>query len=823
MHMKKTLLFYTFCLISITAFSQLKGNITDTQGKPLAFVNIYLENTYTGTTSNDDGNYQLDITQLGKNTVVFQYLGYKTIKKEINITSFPHQLDVSLEEESVSLDEVIVKSNDNPANRIIKNTIANRKANLEKINSYNADFYSRGLMRIKDAPEKIMGQDIGDFDGSLDSTRSGIVYLSETISKIKYQFPDKLKENIIASKVSGNDNGFSFNTASDVDFNFYKNTVELENEIISPIASYAFNYYRYKLEGVFYDDQNNLINKIKVTPKRKNDRAFSGYVYIIEDQWALYALELEITGERAQIIGLDTITIKQSFKYTNADAIWVLISQSLDFKYGIFGFNGDGRYTAVYSNHNFKPEFSKNTFSREVVSVEKEANKKDSIYWSKLRPVPLTDEEQSDYTKKDSLQVIKKSKKYLDSTDTVSNKFQLTDIVFGYNYQNSYKNWNAGFTGPLEGISFNTVQGWNSSLGLYFRKNYDDYNRWYAFNINANYGASDKRFRPYGSIVAKFNNISKPVISLSAGVQAVQFNASNPISKMMNSISTLFFENNYMKLYDRSYIDLGYSQELFNGFHLFSTLAYEKRSPLFNTTNYSVLNVDDKNYTSNNPIDEGNYNTAPFETHNIVKLNLQVRIKFDQKYMTHPNSKYNLSSNKYPTLFLGYEKGMGATNSNYNFDEIKARLTQNFAVGNKGSLSYNIAGGKFFNADNIAFMDFKHFNSNLTHVRLEKQLNSFSILPYYASSTNDAYAELHAEHNFKGYILNKIPLLNKLNFNMIIGAHSLSTSNNIPYHEFSIGVDNIGWGKFRFLRVDYVRSYQGSGYNGDAFMFGLSF
>jgi len=70
--------------------------------------------------------------------------------------------------------------------------------------------------------------------------------------------------------------------------------------------------------------------------------------------------------------------------------------------------------------------------------------------------------------------------------------------------------------------------------------------------------------------------------------------------------------------------------------------------------------------------------------------------------------------------------------------------------------------------------------------------------------------------------LGKIPLLNKLNFNMVIGAHNLSTSNNTPYQEFNIGIDNLGWGKFRFLRVDYVRSYQ-NGFIADAVIFGISF
>src|SRR5690606_42107523 len=61
-----------------------------------------------------------------------------------------------------------------------------------------------------------------DFDGMLDSTRTGIIYLSETISEIAYQKPDKFTEKIIASKVSGNDNGFSFNSAQSANISFYE-------------------------------------------------------------------------------------------------------------------------------------------------------------------------------------------------------------------------------------------------------------------------------------------------------------------------------------------------------------------------------------------------------------------------------------------------------------------------------------------------------------------------------------------------------------------------------------------------------------------------
>jgi len=120
-------------------------------------------------------------------------------------------------------------------------------------------------------------------------------------------------------------------------------------------------------------------------------------------------------------------------------------------------------------------------------------------------------------------------------------------------------------------------------------------------------------------------------------------------------------------------------------------------------------------------------------------------------------------------------------------------------------------------------MDYLHFNGNLTHIgRSGNYLNVFNNLPYYAMSTNDAYAEFHAEHDFRGYILGKIPVLNKLNYNLIIGAHALSIPNYKPYQEYSIGIDNIGIKKFKFLRLDYVRSYQG-GFRSDAVIFGLKF
>ena len=816
--MKKSLVLFIILTQSISA--QITGTVTDIKNEPLPFVNIYIENTYKGTTTNELGVYELNLSEKKTYTLIFQYLGYKTKKQTISIDKFPFEVNVALEETSVSLNEVVINSEENPANAIIRKAIAKRKENLKKINDYKADFYSRGIIRMKDVPEKFLGQEVGDLDGSLDSTRSGVIYLSETVSKLEFLRPDKLKERIIASKVSGNDAGVSFNTAMDVDFNFYENNIELGINTISPIANNAFSYYRYKLEGMFYDDRGNMINVISVIPKRENDPVYSGKIYIVEDQWSIYGLELDITGTQSRIPAIDKMTLKQNFSFSEKDDLWSLNSQSLDFKVAFFGFKADGRFTAVYTNYEYNQSLTNKDFNRELVYFEKEANKKDSTYWDKIRPVPLTKEEVDDYIKKDSIRLVRDSKTYKDSVDRVNNKFKLMDIISGYEFENSYKNCSIGFNSPIEAIRFNTVQGWNADLSTYFVKNFNDYKRFLRINSTINYGFSDDRLRGTISGVYKFNDIKKPVLSLSGGVTVAQFNPSNPISNLLNTSFSLFNEENFMKVYERSYAQVAYSQEVFNGLRASASLSYERRTPLFNTTDQTWYPNDNRIYTSNNPLNPLAFGVAPFKTHNIMKFNLNARIDFDQDYLTYPDSKFNVSSRKYPTLYLGYEKGFGATNSDYNFDQIKARIFQDIRLADKGSFTYNLKAGKFFNADDISFVDFQHFNGNQTNIGNGQYLNVFNNLPYYAASTNDAYAEFHSEYDFNGYLLGKIPLLNKLNFNLILGAHALFTPEHKPYQEYTIGLDNIGWGKYRFLRVDYLRSYQ-SGFVSDAVLIGF--
>lgn len=814
-----------FLLFSLSNFAQIKGTITDEKGNPLPFVSVFEENTYTGTTSNEQGKYQLTVKDIGKNKITFQYLGFKTQKITVSSDTKTIVLDVKMQEENFVLNEVVIDPKNNPANAIIRSAIANKKENSQKTARYTADFYSKGMFKIKDLPKKILGQkiDLGtDMASNLDSTGTGILYLSETVSKITFEKPDKLKEKIIASKISGNNRGYSYNTAALSTYDFYDNTLDFDVKLISPLADNAFNYYKYKLEGTFFDSNNQEINKIKVIPKRDKEPVFEGYIYIVDDSFALYAVDFDIKGYRMKNELTEIMTLKQSFSYHSKNKIWSKNAQTLSFKAGIFGIKFSAHFNYIYSNYDFPDSFAKKTFGNEIVAFEANANKKDNAFWNEIRPIPLTIEESNDYTKKDSIQTIRKSQKYTDSVDAKNNKFKVLDVLTGYNYKNTFKQHSFTYDGLLDisSLSFNTVQGFNFDTGFSFKKWDEEKGKSTLIKTTFNYGFSDERFRATAQFHHKFNNTNFATISASGGTKAVQFNGAEPISKIVNSVSSLFFKDNYMKLYNLEFAQINYSQNVANGITLNAKMAYEQRKPLFNTTDYSFFKRDDM-YSSNNPLAPNDFDTPAFNQHHVLKTSLTTQINFGNKYISRPNARFNVKNDKYPTLYLTYEKAFAASEKKYEFDRIATLIQYDLALANKGLLGTSFRAGKFFNAENISFIDYKHFNGNQTHIgTADRYLNVFNLMPYYANSTNDSYFESHLEYNDTGFIMNKIPLLNLLKSTLNLGFHSLAIPDRKPYTEFTVGLDNLGFGKFKLFRIDYVHSYQG-GIQQNGVVFGL--
>ena len=62
--------------------------------------------------------------------------------------------------------------------------------------------------------------------------------------------------------------------------------------------------------------------------------------------------------------------------------------------------------------------------------------------------------------------------------------------------------------------------------------------------------------------------------------------------------------------------------------------------------------------------------------------------------------------------------------------------------------------------------------------------------------------EAHYEHHFNEFILNKFPLIRKLNWQAVASAHYLTTDAIGHYVEVGVGIEHI----FKFMRVDYFRA-----------------
>ncbi|WP_324720298.1 TonB-dependent receptor [Salinimicrobium sp. HB62] len=82
-------------------------------GEPVPFVNIYLEGTKTGTTTNEEGLFTMEVP-LGHHELILQAVGYKTQKHHLDIiNSEPQVMNFSLQEDVTGLDQVVISASRN--------------------------------------------------------------------------------------------------------------------------------------------------------------------------------------------------------------------------------------------------------------------------------------------------------------------------------------------------------------------------------------------------------------------------------------------------------------------------------------------------------------------------------------------------------------------------------------------------------------------------------------------------------------------------------------------------------------------------------------
>ena len=792
---KKLLLLISFVTLSLGALAQqfeVKGKITDSDGQPIPFVSVFIKGTTKGVSANAEGAYSINVDR-GLVTLTFTVVGFKTATQSIDVFNNT-TLNQTLQTEQFTLNSVVIKANgEDPAYRIVRNAIKNRKGYLEEVFAYSSDVYIKGMQKLVGAPKKFFGRDIQK-TLNLDTNRNGILYLSESQSKFSYMKPDRIKEEMISSKISGRNNAFSFNKASDMRINFYQNLL-LENSglsarsFVSPIADNAMFYYKYKLLGK--TEENGLtINKIEVTPRRKNDPVFRGIIYIADDTWRLMGTDLNLTKD-AGINLIDTLNIAQHF--IKIDKYYMPGNLRFQFNGNVFGFKFQGYFISFYSNYNINPKFEKGYFTAEILKITKAVNKKDSAYWANNRPIPLTEEERKDYIKKDSIALRMQSKAYLDSVEKANNNFTLGKIfITSYQINDRYHKRYYTFDPLIQSAFYNTVEGFAIKYGVTYRKQYEN-NKYLFIRPQARYGFANKRFTANVNAYYYYDPTKRAGIGLNFGSEIADLNNYGSMSLLSNTLNTLLFERNYPKFYKRDFITISTQRELATGLQAALSIDYSNNHALSNSTLYKFRDYKDRAFTSNNPLNPTD-DSPFFPDYKSTSVTASLTYTIGQKYITRPDAKIYTEA-KYPRLSLRYKKGLnGVFGGETDYDLITFEAYQErIGLGLFGYTSFVVGAGKFLNNNKLFYPEFKHFRGN-NAMFFPPNLRKFRFLDFYQYSTNQHYFEAHLEHNFSGFILNKIPLLRKLKLEEVVGINYLTQPEKKNYTEYYFGIQRLVFG-----------------------------
>lgn len=851
--MRKTLLLLIVTFLSFQAKSQcLEGKVLSTSGIAVPYATIYAKDVSKGTTSNLDGNYILELPK-GDHNLTIRYLGFKTKEIKVSCTDSIQRIDIILEEQLYKIPEArILASGEDPAYSIMRKAVAMSYYYLNQVEEYNCRVYIKGSGKFENIP-RLMKKTL-----KKEGLEEGKMMIMENITDLNFKLPDIIEQNIISmrSTMEGNDE-------SPMDYI----TISLYNDIdgiISPLSRDAFTYYKYELEASFYD-QDYLVHKIKVIPRREGFDLYSGHIYIVEGFWHLHSAELSVEQKMFKI------KINQVYSPVNEE-VWMPISHNFDIEAKAMGFDVKFKYVASVSNYkvklNSKLDHSlyrnmlaetkesmdeinrlssgeKNTINElvqkesltkkesrklkklirndidktkpkkkdleikdnNISNVEDSAMLRTVEYWDSIRPIPLTIEEFGGYKIKDSIQLrMETDTTYRDSVKREKNKFKWDKFVTGgtFRFENGHRFRYGGIV-DFDHINYNTVDGLKYGMNFSYIHRADSGGKYFRITQNVDYAFARERMTSDFGVLYRYNGLKRGYIYLNGGRKTSDFDSKTGISENLNLVTTLFLKENHLKLYQKDYVKLGHRIDLAHGLELYTGFEYAQRQQLFNSTDYCFYNPFDNNFTSNIP-PVSNFDNSLVSDHNASILHLRVRFTPQYYYRIDDDVKWYYYSN-YPTFTLNYYKGINNLfNSDVDFDRLEATIDQKKTFRKLGTFYYKLTGGSFLNSSKMYFADYKHVATNSPFLIGTNEGSIFRLLDYYEYSTDQSYFEAHARLSNDRIILKRLPILNKTLMTETIYFNYLSSTGRKPYYEFGYGLNQI----FLMFNVEVFAGFKGS-------------
>jgi hypothetical protein len=826
-----------FLLISHVAFGQyIKGTVMDNNGNPLPFASIYIKNSTTGASSNLKGEYFLE-TKSGSYIIVYSFVGYKTVEKEVILkNNKPQLVNVNLDEASTTLYAVeIVANTKDRAKEIMRNVRDKRKFYLSKIQNFSCDTYLKTSLEkerkkpitidsLKNTTKEKEGKDM------VSHLKKEKLNLIESISETYYQEPGKYKEVIVAyhdyAENQKESNGVSisvgygnediaptqytaanpyllYNDMMSSELNFYKNLIKYpavsQQPLLSPIASNSSLSYTYNFVGSFYEDQR-LIYKIDVKPIYKSEALFYGTIYIEDSTWALRSVDLSINP--SVLLFCKEFKVIQKYSEINKD-------QHAPIKRELFYTISDGKFNIIgnsrvnHSNYQINREFPAKIFGNEIKRYEVDAFDKDSTYWTSIRPITLKESELQFIHESDSLKKYYTSEEYYTKTDSSFNRINIWSILNGVGHRNRKNGTEWYLSGMFEQVIPFGIGGYRHKLPGYFNK---EFKNDYLLETKGfiDYGFNNKDVK--GKLGVGLTYFPKKFIRT-----FIEFGDFYDHINDFASIEQAFSRSNYIRTKS---VSISQRMEIVNGLFGELTFEYSDQQP--------INNIELANW-SNNLFGHLNSPTD-FERYTKSEVKLELKYRIQQKYILKGNKKIIIGT-KHPELTFVYRKGIsGLFNSEVNFDYIEIGIKDEMQLARFGSSRWEAKAGTFPNKQNLRTLEYKYFRGS-DRWFFSDPVRSFQLLDSIFSTPNE-YLKANYIHHFEGSILNKVPLINKLKLQLAAGAGTLIIPDaDFAHFEMFAGVERIVRIKQQLFRFGaYAVTADNSLNEPDlTFKFGISF
>ena len=828
------LFFLPLVAVSQNSVTSVQGRVRDAEtNEPIPFVQVVFEGSTVGTETDMDGKFTLS-NDKGLTKLQFRMMGYEPQtfraekgknKKRVTIKMVPRGKTLSAVEITAKKGGKKYSRKNNPAVELVKKVIDHKEKNrIENADRWRRDVYERLSMSLDDFNPDFEGKRIWrklNFlekyidETEFDATPILIVSMREALVEESYRKSPKQHRRLITGKrMEGldevlTDEGIDENIRvmfTPVDI--YDGDIELMlNHFTSPLSPIlAVGFYKYYITDTCFVEGQKCV-ELSFVPANQQSYGFTGRMYISLDPDSTFALTKYVinVSPHVNLNFVRDLSVVQTFRRDRTDTGNI---RWLPYRCDTYGRMYISKriqelyvhQMRVYTNYDLSdtakmlPDSLFSAFEHEVTLPRKDLMRYKSEF-NKRRPVKLSAKE----TVLDSMWI-----ELSRLPEFRAIKYTGEVLTSGY-IPTAKKRSDSKFDiGPVFNIlSYNHQEGWRVRLGGMSKSTLSPRNFVEGY---AAYGFRDKR--PKGSLFLTHTFDDKDRHSHEAPFSSISLNGIYELQTPGQSYDN-FDRDNIMSSSDQEmnvqYVAQGmlrFRKEWKSHVRFDTWLAARHYEPS-GTLEYLEYQSD------------GSLKRVDFFTEAEWHVGLSFTPNFSPGTRRR-ETQSNLRKDA-PSISIGHTVDLvdGVTwVHSTDFSAEKRIWLSSF-----GHIDTKLTAGAIWNRAPYTRLYIPSGNSGIWVSN-----NAFNtMLPM--EFIMDRYLTFNASYHLKGWILNRIPLINRLRLREVMGFKllygTLTEKNNIaldpvglyklpdgtkafgdvPYMEYSIGIENI----LRILRVDFVR------------------